>query len=156
MYQQNEERQGVIGRNEEIGRSVAGWVLVTGRASSEDGMFQRNMLPIHGGQEIKLSLSTSPPFSPHSFTLNSAGCLFTPLSRSHSLTLCPCVFHPFPLLPAFVAIASFFSLSTFLSPLSHTQRGSGWLQSKLPSGHWNAKKEHPISLLCMLTQAYFP
>lgn len=38
------------------GRTVVPPDLVTSQASLEDGMFQRNMLPIHGGQEIMLSL----------------------------------------------------------------------------------------------------
>ena len=65
IYREDWERQGVMGRTAEMGRSVAPWVLVTGRASSEDGMFQRNMLPIHGGQEIKLALSLSLSLSLH-------------------------------------------------------------------------------------------
>lgn len=60
VYKKKGEKGSAIGRNAEMGRSMAPRVLVTGRASSEDGMFQRNMLPIHGGQEIKLSLSPSP------------------------------------------------------------------------------------------------
>lgn len=66
VYKKKGEKGSAIGRNAEMGRSMAPRVLVTGRASSEDGMFQRNMLPIHGGQEIKLSLSPHPslPSSP--------------------------------------------------------------------------------------------
>ena len=130
MYRENWERQGVMGRIAEMGRSVAPWVLVTGRASSEDGMFQRNMLPIHGGQEIKLSLSLSlspslslstspPPFplSPHSFTLNSAACLFTSHSHSHSLIL-----SAFPPLSIFLQFKwiPFFSLSLSCLGYSHS------------------------------------
>lgn len=73
---------------------------MTGRASSEDGMFQRNMLPIHGGQEIKPSLFLhlfslpSPSFS----TLNSAACLFTSFSVSSPQYVC---FFPSPIIMAF-------------------------------------------------------
>lgn len=55
-YKENREVQSVMVEKCGDGRTVAPCNLVTGQVRSEDGMFQRNMLPIHGGQEIMLPL----------------------------------------------------------------------------------------------------
>lgn len=68
MWVANSAREKILwdGKRRWDGRTVAPRVLVTSQPSLADGMFQINMLPIQGGQEIMLSTSAPPSQSPSS------------------------------------------------------------------------------------------
>lgn len=106
--QENVDTQECSGRKCRDGEE-GGTLSLGDRLGQLRGMFQRNMLPIHGGQEIKLSLTTPLLFSLS--VLNPSQWIqlpaFLPIS---SLCVCKCFFFSSVFL-AFLYISYPFSIS---------------------------------------------
>lgn len=125
------------------------------------GMFQRNMLPIHVGQEIILSPSSSPlpPLSqPSLLHPEISFCLSASQQGFLHLSLYPAAIWAF----LFCSCPSSFGLNEFLFSLfmlgelaqhggggSPLRTGNSRLNSSLPSGQWiKKKKKKPFILWC--------